>query len=67
MIDSSKKHNCEGGFLTLEFATSRLQDFMTNFLKNIFTSVLALQIAVASLGGPGMTGKENNCHQIEVK
>ena len=30
---------------------SRLQDFIINFLKNIFTSVLAPQIAIASLGG----------------
>ena len=28
---------------------SRLQDFIINFLNNIFTSVLAPQIAVASL------------------
>ena len=33
---------------------SRLQDFIINFLKNIFTSVLAPQIAIASLGGSGM-------------
>ena len=33
---------------------SRLQDFIINFLKNIFTSVLAPQIAIASLGGPGI-------------
>ena len=34
-------HRCSGLVLT-----SRLQDFIINFLKNIFTSVLAPQIAV---------------------
>ena len=38
-----------------------------NFLKNIFTSVLAPQIAIASLGGPGMIRIENNCNKIKVK
>ena len=38
------------------------KDFIVNFLKNIFTSVLAPQIAVASLGGPGMIRKENKCN-----
>ena len=47
--------------------TSRLQDFIINFLKNIFTIVLAQQIAIASLGGPGMIRKENNCNKIKVK
>ena len=37
---------------------SRLQDFIINFLKNIFTSVLAPQIAIASLGGSGMIWKK---------
>ena len=46
---------------------SRLQDFIINFLKNIFTSVLAPQIAIASLGGSGMVRKENNCSKIKVK
>ena len=46
---------------------SRLQDFIINFLKNSFTSVLALQIAIASLGGSGMIRKENNCSKIKVK
>ena len=46
---------------------SRLQDFIINFLKNIFTSVLAPQIAIASLGGSGMVQKENNCSKIKVK
>ena len=45
----------------------RLQDFIINFLKNIFTSVLAPQTAIASLGGPGMIPKENNCNKIKVK
>ena len=45
----------------------RLQDFIINFLKNIFTSVLAPQTAIASLGGPGMIRKENNCNKIKVK
>ena len=45
----------------------RLQDFIINFLKNIFTSVLAPQTAIASLGGPGMIRKENNCNEIAVK
>ena len=47
--------------------TLRLQDFIINFLKTIFTSVLALQIAIAGLGGPGMIQKENNCNKIKVK
>ena len=34
-------HSCSGVVLT-----SRLQDFIINFLNNIFTSVQALQIAV---------------------
>ena len=42
------------------FFFPRLQDFIINFLKNIFASVLAPQIAMASLGGPGMIRKENN-------
>ena len=46
---------------------SRLQDFIISFLKNIFTSVLAPQIAIASLGGSGMIQKENNCSKIKVK
>ena len=46
---------------------SRLQDFIINFLKNIFTSVLAPQIAIASLGGSGMVRKENHCSKIKVK
>ena len=46
---------------------SRLQDFIINFLKNIFTSVLAPQIAIASLGNPGMVRKENNWSKIKVK
>ena len=45
----------------------RLQDFIINFLKNIFTSVLAPQTAIASLSGPGMIRKENNCNKIKVK
>ena len=45
----------------------RLHDFNINFLKNTFTSVLAPQIALASLGGPGMIQKENNCNKIKVK
>lgn len=45
----------------------RIQDFIINFLKNIFTSVLAPQTAIASLGGPGMIRKENNCNKIKVK
>ena len=45
----------------------RLQDFIINFLKNIFTSVLAPQTAIASLGGPGTIPKENNCNKIKVK
>ena len=28
--------------------------------------VLALQIAIASLGGPGMIRKENNCNKIKT-
>ena len=47
--------------------SKRLQYFIINFLKNIFTSVLALQIAIASLGGPGMVQKENNCSKFKVK
>ena len=46
---------------------SRLQGFIINFLKNIFTSVLAPQIAIASLGGSGMVRKENNCSKVKVK
>ena len=46
---------------------SRLQGFIINFLKNIFTSVLAPQIAIASLGGSGMVRKENNYSKIKVK
>ena len=42
--------------------TSRLQEFIISFLKNIFLSVLAPQIAVASLGGPRMIQKEYNCN-----
>ena len=42
--------------------TSRLQEFIISFLKNIFLSVLAPQIAVASLGGPRMVQKEYNCN-----
>ena len=49
-------------FSTDDFKTSRLQDFIRNFQKNIFTSVLAPQIAVASLGEPRMIRKENNCN-----
>ena len=45
----------------------RLQDFIINFRKNVFTSVLAPQIAIVSLGGPGMIWKENNCNKIKVK
>ena len=45
----------------------RIQDFIINFLKNIFTSVLAPQTAIASLGGPGMIRKENNCNKIKVQ
>ena len=46
---------------------SRPQGFIINFLKNIFTSVLAPQIAIASLGGSGMVRKENNYSKIKVK
>ena len=53
--------------MPLVLLRSRLQDFIINFLKNIFTSVLAPQIAIASLGGPGMIRKENNCNKIKVK
>ena len=45
--------------MPLVLLRSRLQDFIINFLKNIFTSVLAPQTAIASLGGPGMIRKEN--------
>jgi len=45
----------------------RLQAFIINFLKNIFTSVPAPQTAIVSLGGPGMIRKENNCNKIKVK
>ena len=41
-----------------------IQDFIINFLKNIFTSVLAPQLAVAGLG---MIRKGNNCNEIKVK
>ena len=47
--------------------TSGFQDLIINFLKNIFTSVLAPQIAIASLGGPGMIGKENNLLRSAVR
>ena len=53
--------------MPLVLLRSRLQDFIINFLKNIFTSVLAPQIAIASLGGPGMIRKENNCNKIKEK
>ena len=46
----------------LQEVFKRLQDSFLNFLNNIFTSVLAPQIAVASLGWPRMIRKENNCH-----
>ena len=53
--------------MPLVLLRSRLQDFIINFLKNIFTSVLAPQTAIASLGGPGMIPKENMCNKIKVK
>ena len=53
--------------MPLVLLRSRLQDFIINFLKNIFTSVLAPQTAIASLGGPGMIRKENNCNKMKVK